>query len=59
MVTLEPVVLQFCVENLREKSEYYFKVSAENSVGLSDPAVTELVSLETHASMYHCGMMVC
>lgn len=53
VVTLEPSVQQFCVENLKEKSEYYFKVYAENTVGLSDPAHTDLVSLETHSSKLH------
>lgn len=50
VVTLEPSVQHYCVENLKEKSEYYFKVYAENSVGLSEPALTDLVSLETHSS---------
>lgn len=52
VVTLEPSVQQFCVENLKEKSEYYFKVYAENTVGLSEPALTDLVSLETHSSKF-------
>lgn len=50
VVTLESTVLQYSVENLREKSEFYFRVFAENAVGLSSPATTELVSLKTHAS---------
>lgn len=50
VVTLEPSVLQYCVENLKEKSEYYFKVHAENAVGLSNPTISNLVSLETHSS---------
>lgn len=52
VVTLEPNILQFHVENLKEKSEYYFKVYAENPVGLSPAAKTDLVKLETHASTY-------
>lgn len=48
--TLEPLVLQYCAENLKEKSQYIFKVYAENGVGLSGPACTDVVILETHAS---------
>jgi len=48
--TLEPTVTQYSVENLKEKSEYFFKICAENYVGLSEPVETKLVSLLTHAS---------
>lgn len=50
VVTLEPSTLKYCVENLREKSEYYFRIYAENSVGLSEAATTDLIILDTHAS---------
>lgn len=50
VVTLDSSVLQYSVENLKEKSEYYFRVYAENAVGLSSPATTELIRLKTHAS---------
>lgn len=53
MVTLDPGNLQFCVENLKEKSDLYFRIYAENSVGLSTPAGTSVISLETHASKSH------
>lgn len=52
VATLEPTVLQYCVENLKEKSEYFFKIYAENCIGLSQPVETKLVSLLTHASKY-------
>nr|CAD7257406.1 unnamed protein product [Timema shepardi] len=51
VVTLEPSVTQHCIANLKEKSEWFFRVSAENSIGLSPPASTELVSLKTHATV--------
>ncbi|XP_071534909.1 titin-like [Panulirus ornatus] len=49
--TVDPSVTLFCVENLREKSEYEFRVFAENPVGLSlEAAMTEQVRLKTHAT---------
>lgn len=51
-VTLESFSLEYTLENLKEKSEYVFRVYAENSVGLSIPATTEVVQLRTHASKY-------
>lgn len=53
VVTLDPGNLQFCVENLKEKSDLYFRIYAENSVGLSTPAGTSVISLKTHASKCH------
>lgn len=50
VVTLDPTVLQYTVENLREKSNFYFRIFAENAVGLSSPATTNLINLKTHAS---------
>ncbi|KAJ4429601.1 hypothetical protein ANN_21787, partial [Periplaneta americana] len=52
VVTLEPTITQHCIENLKEKSELFFRVYAENSMGLSPAAATEIVSLKTHASKY-------
>lgn len=52
VATLESTVMQHCVENLKEKSEYFFKIYAENCIGLSEPVETKLVSLLTHASKY-------
>ncbi len=50
IVTLDTHCLQYCVDNLKDKSEYTFRVLAENAVGLSAPAVTGSISLKTHAS---------
>lgn len=48
--TLEAFTLQYTFENLKEKSDYRFRVFAENAIGLSLPAITETVQLKTHAS---------
>ncbi|XP_066957175.1 titin-like [Macrobrachium rosenbergii] len=48
--TVDASVTLYCVENLKEKSEYEFRVFAENPVGLSvEAAITESVRLKTHA----------
>ncbi len=49
VATVEPTVTLFTVENLQEKTEYQFRVSAENEVGAGPPAQTQRVSLQTHA----------
>lgn len=48
--TVDPSVTQFTIENLKEKCEYYFRVSAENEVGAGEPASSEKVALRTSAS---------
>lgn len=50
VVTLDTYCLQYCIDNLKEKSQYVFRVLAENAVGLSAPAITENIVLKTHAS---------
>lgn len=52
VVTLDTYCLQYCIDNLKEKSELTIRVLAENIIGLSAPAVTESIILKTHASKY-------
>jgi len=47
--TVDPSITEFTIENLKEKCEYYFRVSAENEVGAGEPAATEKVALRTSA----------
>ena len=51
IVTLDSTVTLYVVQNLKERSEkLYFRVTAENPIGLSEPAETGAVALKTHAS---------
>ncbi|CAH1113157.1 unnamed protein product [Psylliodes chrysocephalus] len=49
--TTEAFSLQYTFENLKEKSDYIFRVFAENCVGLSPPATSEVVQMRTHATV--------
>ncbi|CAD6240006.1 GSCOCG00002463001-RA-CDS [Cotesia congregata] len=50
VVTLDATTHSYCVENLKE-SEFLFRIFAENSIGLSTPAISEPVTLKTHANV--------
>jgi hypothetical protein len=49
VVTVETSVREFTIENLKAKTEFYFRVSAENEVGVGEATITQKVSLQTHA----------
>lgn len=59
VVTLEPTVTLHLIENLKDKSEYFFRAYAENSIGLSPPAGTDIVALKTHASELRFSPHMC
>lgn len=50
--TLEAFNLEYTLENLKEKSDYIFRVYAENAIGLSAPAQTDVVQMRSLASKY-------
>lgn len=50
VATLDASRLEYTFENLRDKTEYVFRVSAENVIGRSPPAATNTVHLRRHAS---------
>lgn len=58
VITLEPSVTQHCISNLKEKSQYFFRVYAENAIGLSEPSETDAVQLKTHACKFECAMII-
>lgn len=48
MVTsVEPNITSYCVQRLKEKQEYFFRVFAENKVGKSEPLVSESVTIKS------------
>lgn len=51
VVTLDATVLKHIIENLKE-SEFVFRVYAENSLGLSLPALSEPILLKSHARKF-------
>lgn len=49
-MTLGATTLEYCVENVKD-SACLFRIYAENSIGLSVPAVSEKITLKTHATV--------
>lgn len=47
VTTVEPGVTTYCVQRLKEKQEYFFRVFAENKVGKSDALVSESVTVKS------------
>ena len=41
VTTVNPDITSYCVQNLKEKKDYSFKIYAENKVGRSDALVSE------------------
>lgn len=37
LTTVKPDISSYCVQNLKEGTEYFFRVIAENAVGKSEP----------------------
>lgn len=52
VITVNGTVYEHCIENIKEKEELVFRISAENAIGVSLPAETQGVRLEKHASKY-------
>ncbi|CAH0684241.1 unnamed protein product [Chilo suppressalis] len=51
VVTVGGATRDYRVENIREKDDLVFRVSAENAVGVSLPALSQTVRLEKHANV--------
>ncbi|KAK7507540.1 hypothetical protein BaRGS_00001475, partial [Batillaria attramentaria] len=44
MTTVKPDITSYCVQNLKEGTEYFFRVIAENAVGKSEPLESDGVT---------------
>lgn len=51
VISIDASNLEYVLQNLKDKSDYLFRVSAENAVGVSVPATTEVVKLKSHATV--------
>ena len=45
VTTVDVDITTFCVQNVKDKKEYFFKIYAENKVGRSDALVSEGVTI--------------
>lgn len=52
IITVNGSVYEHCVENIKQKEELVFRISAENAIGISLPAESQSVRLEKHASKF-------
>lgn len=50
VITVGGSVYEHCIENIKEKDELVFRISAENAIGVSLPTESQTVRLEKHAS---------
>uniref|UniRef100_A0A2A4JBM0 Hemolin n=1 Tax=Heliothis virescens TaxID=7102 RepID=A0A2A4JBM0_HELVI len=51
VITVSGTVYEHCIENIKEKEELVFRISAENAIGVSLPAESQGVRLEKHATV--------
>ncbi|XP_026742306.1 titin-like isoform X13 [Trichoplusia ni] len=50
-ITVSGTVFEHCIENIKEKDELVFRISAENAIGVSLAAESQTVRLEKHATV--------
>ena len=47
VATVSPDITSYCVQNVKEKKDYFFKIYAENLVGRSDALVSDGVTIKS------------
>ena len=52
VTTVNVDITTFCVQNVKDKKEYFFKIYAENKVGRSDALVSEGVTITSQFGKY-------
>ncbi|CAK1554213.1 unnamed protein product, partial [Leptosia nina] len=51
VITVSGSVYEHCIENLKEKEQIVFRISAENAIGVSLPTQSQNVRLDKHATV--------
>ncbi|CAF4749840.1 unnamed protein product [Pieris macdunnoughi] len=51
VITVSGSVFEHCIENLKEKEQIVFRISAENAIGVSLPTQSQNVRLDKHATV--------
>ncbi|VVC94321.1 unnamed protein product, partial [Leptidea sinapis] len=49
--TVSGSIYEYCLENLKEKDELVFRISAENAIGISLPTQSQSIRLEKYATV--------
>ena len=52
VTTVNADITSYCVQNVKEKKEYFFKIYAENKVGRSDSLLSEGVTIKSQFGTY-------
>lgn len=52
MAIVKPDITSYCVQKLKERLEYFFRIFAENKVGKSDALVSEGVTVKSPFGKY-------
>lgn len=52
VTTVNPDITSYCVQRLKERQEYFFRVFAENKVGRSDALVSDGVTVKSQFGTY-------
>ena len=47
VTTVSPDITSYCVQNVKEKKDYFFKIYAENLVGRSDALASDGVTIKS------------
>ena len=58
VTTVSPDITSYCVQNVKEKKDYFFKIYAENTVGRSDALVSDGVTIKSEFGKKFCNWLL-
>ena len=59
VTTVNPDITSYCVQNLKENKDFYFRIYAENTVGRSDALASDGVTIKSpFGKFYHFKQLV-